>query len=72
MCLVRSTSCRNWLQRRKFECGARILRINQSVDKLPVICKVQDHLYSPYLLILEVNSTSTFMQLMTKILMMLS
>jgi len=72
MCTVRSTGCGKWLQRGKFECGARILRINESVDKLPIICKVQDHLYSPYLLILEVNSTSTFMQLMTKIVMMLS
>ena len=53
-------------------CGARTLRINQSVDKFPIICKVQDHFYSLYLLILEVYSTSTFMQLMTKILMILS
>jgi len=47
-------------------------RINQSVDRSPVICKVQDHFYSTYLLMLEVYSTGTFMQLMTKILMILS
>jgi hypothetical protein len=56
----------------EFDCGARILRTNQSVGKLPIICEVQDHFYSPYLLILELYSTSTFMQLMTKILLMLS
>lgn len=37
-----------------------ILRANQSVVKLPIICKVQDHFYIPYLLILEVYSISTF------------
>lgn len=45
MCVVRSTGNRELLQSEEFECGARILRTNQSGVNLPIIYKVQDHFH---------------------------